>query len=192
MAFVGFLFDRRKAVWRRVAGTALLCSGLLAACTPALNWRTVTLPEAMLEATLPCRPESAVRPVQWDHQTLSLSVTGCEVRGDLFAVSHLELDDEAQIAPVLMQWQRAVRESVGAQGKVDTVPFVPARAWATPASVRVRLQGARPDGTAVAAQAVWFVRLDGVHAHLYHALVYGPVVDADAADTMFAGLTLLP
>lgn len=180
-----------QRVGRRVGCGTALCAALFAACTPSLNWRTVTLPGAMLEATLPCRPETAARPVQWAGHGLSLSVTGCQVQGVLFAVSHLELADVSQVAPVLAQWQRAVRESMGARDEPPATPFVPARALAVPASVRMRLHGVRPDGTSVAAQAVWFVRLEEGHARLYHALVYGPSVDPAVADTVFAGLKLL-
>lgn len=37
---------------------------MLAACSPALNWRSVPLDGAALTATLPCKPDHAVRTVE--------------------------------------------------------------------------------------------------------------------------------
>ncbi|MBY0408942.1 MAG: hypothetical protein K2Q97_02165, partial [Burkholderiaceae bacterium] len=38
-----------------------IAASLLAACTPSLNWRNVSLPEADLTITLPCKPDDARR-----------------------------------------------------------------------------------------------------------------------------------
>ena len=39
--------------------------GLLAACSPALNWRSISLADAPLSLVLPCKPDYAVRDVDW-------------------------------------------------------------------------------------------------------------------------------
>ena len=180
------------AVPRPVRAVVFLGLAALVACTPSLNWRTVQVPQAWLEVPLPCRAQSAVRTVQWDGHAVELSVTGCEVSGVLFAVSHAELDDPSRIGPTLDQWQRSVREHVDAPVQEQASPFVPPLALDVPASRRLRLQGHRSDGAPVAVEAVWFARLQPPQARLYQVMVYGPQVDAAVADTLFAGITLLP
>lgn len=39
--------------------------GLFAACSPALNWRSISLADAPLSLELPCKPDYAVRDVDW-------------------------------------------------------------------------------------------------------------------------------
>ena len=53
----------------------------LAACSPALNWRTVALPEAALTITLPCKPDHATRKVELAGTPVDLSMVGCEADG---------------------------------------------------------------------------------------------------------------
>ncbi len=169
----------------------------LAACSPALNWRSVSVPEAGLTLSLPCKPEHATRPVDLGRGPVELAMTGCEADGATFAVSHLLLADPSQAGATLDVWRAAVR------GRMQAEPpdgpharFVPARALDLPQSVRMAARGRAPDGSAVAAEAVWFARLEGTQARLYHAVVYtrephrtrGEV----AAGTFFDALVLQP
>ncbi|WP_156914056.1 hypothetical protein [Comamonas badia] len=175
---------------RLLAGLALC--GLLG-CSPGLNWRTVTPADSMLEVLLPCKPETVKRPVDWAGKDVVLVVTGCKAGAFLFAVSYMDLMDERQVAPVLMQWQESVRASVGTQVTTSSTRFVPAHARDIPLSVRLSLQGMGTDGQPVHAQAVWFVRQgDAARIRVYHALVFGSPVDSEAADTMLGSLRLLP
>lgn len=170
-----------------------LVLGALLGCSPRLNWRTVTPSGAMLEVLLPCKPESAKRAVDWVGPEVALAVTGCKVDGFLFAVSYMDLMDERQVAPVLTQWQASVRASAGPQATVTSARFVPAGAVDIPLSVRLALQGMGVDGKPVQAQAVWFVRkADAARVRVYHALALGPSEGAEAAETMFGSLKLLP
>ena len=179
---------------RTAARTAALgLAAALAACSPALNWRSVTLPDAGLTLTLPCKPEQATREVDLGAGAVALSMMGCEADGATFAVSHLLLDDPAQAGATLALWRAAVRARMQAEGAEQAgAPFVPARALALPQSVRMAARGRAPDGTAVAADAVWFARLEGSHARLYHAVVYARAPRAEAAATFFDGLALQP
>ncbi|MBV4423640.1 hypothetical protein, partial [Clostridium tyrobutyricum] len=49
--------DNAPMKWTLTGAAALLIAG----CSPALNWRTVPLPEADLTITLPCKPDQATR-----------------------------------------------------------------------------------------------------------------------------------
>lgn len=171
---------------------AIVALGLaLAGCSPALNWRSVRLEDAPLTITLPCKPEHAARTVNLGAGDVELSLVGCEADGATFAVSHMRLADPSQAGAALAQWRAAVlaRLQAPAAAAVDS-PFVPAGALVLPQSVRSTVQGRKPDGGAVAAQAVWFARLEAGQARLYHAVVYAERDRPAVADTFFAGLVL--
>lgn len=173
-----------------------LLAVVLAACSPALNWRSVPLDAAGLTVLLPCKPDYAVRPVELGAvRSAELSMAGCDADGATFAVSHLRIDDPAQAGATLALWQAAVRARMQApagppQSPPATTAFVPAGALQLPQSVRAQLWGRTEDGRAVTAQAVWFARLEGPHARLYHAVVYSPAPRPEVAQTFIDGVRL--
>lgn len=163
----------------------------LAACSPALNWRSVALPDAALTITLPCKPDHATRRVELAGTPVDLSMVGCEADGATFAVSHATLADPAQTGTALAHWRAAVLARLGgAPVPASEVPFAPRNALPLPQSVRTVAQGRGPDGQAVTAQAVWFARPVGPQMRLYHAVVYTPKPRPEVADTFFTGLVL--
>lgn len=175
---------------RAAALTALL--GLLLGCTPALNWRSVPLPEAGITVLLPCKPDQATRSVELAGASVELSMVGCEADGALLAVSHAALADPSQAGAALRHWRDAVIAHVGAgaAGSAVDTPFAPAGALPLPQSVRTVVQGQRADGSQVFAQGVWFARAAGSQMRIYHAVVYTPKPRPDLADQFFAGMVL--
>lgn len=175
-------------------GIASALALLLAGCSPALNWRSVPLESAGLTVLLPCKPDHATRSVDLGGRPADLAMVGCEADGATFAVSHMVVEDPSQAGAVLAQWRAAVlaRMQAPAAGDAEAgaVAFVPAGALALPQSVRLQAQGRRSDGGAVIAQAVWFARMEGRQARLYHAVVYTDAPSMAVADTFFAGLAL--
>ena len=169
-----------------------IAAALLAACTPTLNWRSVSLPEADLTITLPCKPDDARRTVEIAGKPTELSMVGCEADGALFAVSHTAITDAAQVGPALTQWRSAVIALLGDGAETASVnkPFALRGALVLPQSVRTVVQGRRPDGTPVVAQAVWFARASGPQVTLYHAVIYTDKVRPELADPFFSGLKL--
>lgn len=165
---------------------------LLGGCSPALNWRSVPLPEAALTITLPCKPDQATRPVELAGAPVELSMAGCDADGATFAVSHAALADPTQVGAALTHWRAAVLANLGpgAAGTAVDVPYAPRGVLPVPQSVRTTVQGQRADGTAVVAQAVWFARAVGPQVRLYHAVVYTPKPRPQVADEFFAGLAL--
>jgi len=162
----------------------------LAGCSPALNWRSVPLPEAALTITLPCKPDQATRTVELAGAPVELAMTGCEADGAMFAVSHAALADPSQAGAALTHWRAAVIANLGLGATAADTPYAPAGVLPLPQSVRTVVQGQRPDGSAVSAQAVWFARAVGPQVRLYHAVVYTPKPRPDVADAFFAGLAL--
>lgn len=168
----------------------------LAACSPALNWRSVPVPEADLAVTLPCKPDAAHRTVELAGAPAELAMVGCKADGAVFAVSHTAMADPALVGKALAHWRAAVVANLGAQtaaaasaAATDT-PFTPRGALVLPQSVRTVVQGRRPDGSAVTAQAVWFARASGLQIRLYHAVVYTAKPRPELADQFFEGLAL--
>jgi hypothetical protein len=168
---------------------ALVLLGL-AACSPALNWRTLPLPEAAITITLPCKPDHATRTVELAGAPVELSMVGCDADGATLAVSHAALADPALTGAALAHWRAAVVANLGTAATAVDTPFAPAGVLPVPQSVRTVLQGKRPDGSAVNAQAVWFARAVGPQVRLYHAVVYSPLPRPELGDSFFAGLTL--
>ena len=168
----------------------LVASLLLAACSPALNWRSVPLDGAALTATLPCKPEHAARTVEMAGMPVELAMAGCDADGATFAISHTAVPDPARADAALAHWRAAVLARLGTAQVASEVPFAPRGALALPSAVRVVAQGRRPDGAAVTAQAVWFARTAGAQVRLYHAVVYTSKPRPDVADALFAGLEL--
>lgn len=177
-----------------LACTLLVAAALmLQACSPALNWRSVAVPEAGLTLSLPCKPERATRPVDLEGAMVDLTLVGCEADGATFAVSHMLLADPSQAGATLARWRAAMRARMRGGDELGAdEAFVPAHALALPQSVRMTAQGTGPDGSPVVAHAVWFARLEGGQARLYHAVIYARALRTAVADTFFAGLVLQP
>lgn len=165
----------------------------LLACSPALNWRSVALPEAGLTLSLPCKPDRATRRVDLGAGAVELAMVGCEADDATFALSHMPLLRAGDVGDALARWRSAVRMHMRAgPDAADDAAFVPLHALAVPQSVRMTAQGRAPDGSAIVADGVWFARLEGGRARLYHAVVYARQPRQALADAFFAGLALQP
>ncbi|WP_183043387.1 hypothetical protein [Alicycliphilus denitrificans] len=179
----------RSTVRLSMAASALA----LLACSPALDWRSVPLPEAGITLSLPCKPERAARPVDLGAGEVELSMVGCRADGATFALSHMPLADPSQAGAALARWRTAVlaRMQAGPQAQAQAgAAFVPRQALDLPQSLRMVVRGRGADGAEVVAETVWFARLEGLQARLYHAVVYAPQPRTAAADTFFTGLAL--
>ncbi|WP_100412081.1 hypothetical protein [Acidovorax sp. 69] len=174
--------------WTLTGALALLLAG----CSPALNWRSVPLPEADLAILLPCKPDQATRTVELAGTPVELAMVGCDADGATFAVSHVALADPAQVGAALTHWRAAVlaRLGAGAAASAKDTPYAPRGALPLREAVRAVVQGQHSDGSAVTAQAVWFARAAGPQVRLYHAVVYTAKPRPEVADQFFAGLAL--
>jgi hypothetical protein len=168
---------------------------VLAACSPALNWREVRLDR--LAVWLPCKPDQGQRTVRLDLQEVALNMVGCESSGALFAVSHTRLSDPAQVDAVMRAWKAAALANMRATSLQER-PFP----WASPAAgtgqppaallakipgsalVMVEAQGQKPDGDALQARLLWF----SSGADVFHIALYAPRVTADMTETLFSEL----
>jgi hypothetical protein len=68
------------------AGALLPPLALLAACSPRLNWREERLPQARCVISLPDRPQTSERDIDFDGGKLSMTMTSTGVGATLFAL----------------------------------------------------------------------------------------------------------
>ena len=180
-----------------LAAIAVLGSSitLLTACSPALNWRTVQLDSVPLQIALPCKPQTQTRAVPMESGTVQMSMVGCEAGGSTFAVMHFLLADPTRAGEVLGYWQKATM----AQAKVDTATdptsvmsnaqWVPREALNLPQSQHIVFKGMSSDGHKLTGDGLWFARMEGSSARLFHAVIYGNS-DPKVVEMFFPALKL--
>ena len=153
---------------------------LLCACSPALNWRSVTLEG--VQATLPCKPDQAQRPVQLASLDLNLSMAGCEADGGLYAISHLRLAQGAQAQPLIDAWRDQALQTMRATAAPVASPL--AALGARPALTVYQASGTNPRGQAVQARWIWVQR----DRDIYHWALYAPAIRAEMEEPFFSAM----
>jgi len=185
LSLTGLRMQKRRppvpqAAWRgRTAPVLALCLSLYA-CSPALNWRSVTL--AGVQASLPCKPDQAQRPVQLAGLDLTLSMAGCEADDGLYAVSHLRLAQGAQAQPVIDAWRAQALQAMGASAAPVSTPV--AALGARPALTVYQASGTNPRGQAVQARWIWVQR----DRDIYHWALYAPAIRAEMEEPFFSAM----
>ncbi|WP_395317690.1 hypothetical protein [Variovorax sp. UC74_104] len=166
----------------------LAAAALLAACSPAFNWREVPIAGAGLIAMLPCKADRATRALPLGSESVQVDMTGCEAGGATFAIAHASANSPEQAEAWLRAWQAATRGQLGDAQVAASHPGVQ-RATAVPAPLR--LDALPPQGAATQLQVLWFAQSqkDGTVA-LYQATVLGRPSSAEASKTFFEGLRL--
>jgi hypothetical protein len=179
---------------RKLIGAAVV---VMAACSPALNWREVRLDR--LAVWLPCKPDQGQRNVHLASQDVALDMIGCESSGALFAVSHTRLKDPTQVGAVLRAWRVAALENMRAT-EADERAFAGTNPAATAGKsaagplattpgiepVMVEAQGQKPNGDALQARLLWF----SSGADVFHIAIYAPRITTDMTETLFSELRL--
>ena len=87
---------------------------VLAACSPALNWREVRIKGANLAAMLPCKPDEGSRVVPLGGKDIEMYMSGCDAADATFAVAHVKLAQAANVSEVVSQWRTATLGNMGA------------------------------------------------------------------------------
>lgn len=163
----------------------LSLSLLLAACSPALNWREVRPVGGELKAMLPCKPDQGSRRQSLAGREMEIHMLGCEAGGALYAVSVADLAGDGQALAVQVQWQANLLGNMKATTSASSA-WVLKGASAMLEPVRLNAQGLQPDGRPVQVQAVWFAR----GARMYHAAVYAGRISTEMSEPFFGGLEL--
>lgn len=170
----------------RAAGwSALLLS--LSACSPAYNWRELRPYGTPLLALMPCKPETASRPVPLGATPTVLHMHSCEAGGLRFAVAWTDVGHAAQVEPAMAAWRAATLQTLRVMSNDDQ------HAWAVQVAGAdtvqgLQVQGTDPSGRTVHARSVYFAD----NTQVFQAAVYGEQLPDEVMEAFFAGLRLVP
>ncbi|MDO9074336.1 MAG: hypothetical protein Q7U73_13835 [Rubrivivax sp.] len=169
---------------RALCVALLACAGL-PGCAPALDWRDVRPEGSALQLQFPCRPTTQRRDVPLAGARVNLALHACAAGGQTWGLAVADVVEPARVGPALTELAATAGGNVGAVAGQPLALKVPG---ATPndASIRLRLQGRLPDGTAVQMHVAVFAR----GTLVYQATVLGDAVPDEAAQTFFASLRL--
>lgn len=173
----------------KISALFLLSALSLWACSPALNWRQLSLDAGRLQVLLPCKPDQASRDVSLraDKQDVfvALQLQGCEASGMQFTFGYMTVPEGMQLSTAIAAWRFASLAPLQLGGEMSQ-------------SSNWQLQGAlldpAPSITRVMtnkhqAQFVWFAH----GQNIYQAAVYGGNHNKglpEAAETYFSGIKL--
>jgi hypothetical protein len=153
-----------------LAGTCLLV-----ACAPSLNWREVQL--GRLSTLLPCKPDTASRPVELGGQTLSMDMAGCEAGGAMFAISRLRTANPAQAATLLTSLREASMAHIA-----HAVVLPVANSGDALSSFDVQVNGSRADGTPLQARFKWLL----ADREVYQIAAYADRLRTEQTESLIA------
>jgi hypothetical protein len=159
---------------------------LLAACSPALDWRRMQ-PEGLgLTVSMPCRPASQARSLLLAGNRVEWQLLACTADRHTFAIASADLADAARVGPALLALAAAaqanVQGTVGA-GEAAAVPGM----TPNPAARRWRVQGQLSDGQAVREQVLLFTH----GLRVFQATVVGPTAGDALAQPFFDSIEVL-
>lgn len=99
---------------------------VVSGCTPALNWRDVTFPDAQgLKGVFPCKPDLVAQRVSWPGVApAELRLWSCRAGGYLWGLSSVTLTDVAHVPLVLRGWADALQAKTGYRVESILAPSV--------------------------------------------------------------------
>lgn len=141
-----------------------------------------------MRALMPCKPESASRPVPMLGTPVELHMHACETGGMRFALAWADVGRVDQVPAALAAWRAASLQTLRVAG---ASPDDPGMAWSVaikgaPLVHGVQVHGTDPQGQPVLMRAAYFSR----GAQVFQAAVYGARLDEGAREAFFAGLSL--
>lgn len=169
-----------------LAGLALL----LAACAPPLDWREVRPRGAALTVLLPCKPERRSRQVVLADAPVQMEVLACTAEGTTWGLTSGDLGEARRVGPALAALRAARIANLDGRETEARAPQAAGSAGSAfdAQSLRLRVEGRRPDGQAVTEQSLLFAR----GTRVFHAVALGGAPSQDALDTFFGSLAQAP
>ncbi len=157
------------------------------ACSPTFNWRELRPEGTPLEALMPCKPESASRPVPLLGSPVELHMHSCEAGGLTFAIAWAGLADATQASEALASWQAASLAAI----RVDPGDAAASGAWAVKVTGATHAQGVKARGSdhqgqPLQATMVYFEK----DRRIYQAAIFGARIDDAVGTAFFEGLVL--
>jgi hypothetical protein len=169
---------------RHRLSAALLMS--LAACAPSLNWRDTRPEESGVRMLFPCRPDRHERTIRIADAEMRMRMHSCSAAGAVFSLAFVDVAEPARVTPVLVAMRGAAAANLN--GTAAARPWVVPGATPNEKSALVRVEGRLPDGRLVVEHATFFVK----GLRLYQATALGDSLDADAIETFFGSITVVP
>lgn len=160
-----------------------LAALLLAACSPALDWRELRPEDSGAVVLFPCRPASHARQVRLAGGEVLLTLHSCSAAETTWALAVADLADPARVGPALDELRRSAAANIAAHQTRELALVVPG-ATPNPAAGRLALAGQRADGTPVQEQVAVFAK----GTRVYQATVIGPTLPAEGLEVFFGGL----
>lgn len=161
---------------------------VLCACSPTFNWRDWPVQGTPLRATLPCKPESASRPVPLAGSPVALHMDSCEAGGLRFALAWADVGQPPLVPVALAAWRAASLQTLQVRGRTADDPALdwPVKVAGAPQARGVMSEGTDARGQPVRFRAVYFA----AGTQVFQAAVYGVRLDEEALDAFFSGLSL--
>ena len=157
---------------------------VVAACSPAQDWRQLQPEDSGVALQFPCKPVSHAREVTLDGAPLRLTLHACTAGDDAtYALAVADVSDPARVGPALQALLDSTAGNVGAATR-RPLPLAVRGATPNPLAQRVAMDGTRSDGEPVQMQVAVFTK----GTRVMQATVLGRRIDADAADTFFGAL----
>ena len=177
---------RRPGV--RGAAAALVAATAALACSPTFDWREARPEGSGVALMFPCRPVQEERRTRIGAAVTPIQLHSCAAGGAVFSLAAIDAADPAGVTPML----DAIRLQAAANlagTATELGAFSPPGATPNPRSARLAIDGKRPDGRHVVAQAAFFVK----GLRLFQATVLNADVAGgpQAADTFFGAIRLL-
>jgi hypothetical protein len=183
--------DNRRMTFSAPSAARVGCAGvaalLLAACSPALDWREVRPDDSGLTVLMPCRPTPQQRRVPLAGNAVTLALHACSADGQTWGLAIADVEDPARVGAALTELRQSAAANVSA-GAAARMPLRVAGATPQPASERVAFEGRLPDGKPVQAQLAVFAQ----GTRVFQVTALGERLPAEAADTFFGSIRLAP
>jgi hypothetical protein len=156
---------------------------LLAACSPALDWRELRPEDSAAAAMFPCRPSVHARKLPLAGGEVLLTLHACQAGDVTWAFAFADLGDPARVGPALAALRGSAAANIGAT-EPRALPLSVPGATPHPGSGRDALVGRRADGGPVQSQVAVFAK----GTRVYQATAIGPVLPEEGLETFFGGL----
>ena len=181
------LHPRRQRGWPRVA-LLVLAVPLIAACSPALNWRE-TRPKGLdILLNFPCKPQQITQDVRLAGNTVKMSMTGCAADDMTFALAHADLKDASRVGAALAVLHQAAVHNVGGTVTHSQPSAIDHATRGLPDALDLEISGRSPAGKPLRERVVLFAQ----GSHVYQATAFGHAKDykPDAARTFSGSVRL--
>jgi len=161
---------------------------LLAACSPALDWRELRPDGTDVVALFPCKAGSHAREVSLAQRQVRMVLYACTAGEVTWALAWADLGDPTLVGPALLELREAAARNLRAEPTSHTLAFNVAGATPNVHSARLRIQGRLPDGLDVTEQVAVFAK----GTLVFQATALGEKLSTEAADTFFGALRAGP